>query len=292
MNILITGVSGFVGKVCAEYLLNQGHRIIGLGRSASPFESERFTYSRQNILECDFTSLFEEYEIDAVVHLASVQPAVATSVEEMTRVNGCVLERMLTRGKKIQRWIVASSMNVYGMPELLPVTEESHLQIQGLFPYSLSKLVQEAVVAKAAPGQSVTVLRLASIFGKGNDSGIVFTMMDHLRQGKQLELYSEGKTLKELIHVSDVAGCIAADLAAPPQSNHVINVGYGERITAYEIALRLKVLLKASSEIICSSQPSNRDYSFYYDVAKLKRLYPELPSLSTALEQYVKEMQE
>lgn len=289
MKILITGVTGFIGKACATHCLLNGYDVVGIGRSVTPIQSERFLYIQQDILECDFSELFKKFSFDAVIHLASIQPATSATAEKILLTNGCVLERLLEAGEGISKWIVASSMNVYGIPASLPVTESMPLQSHGNHLYSLSKLVQEAIVSRFSD-RSITVLRLSSVFGKGHDHGIVFTMLDSLRQGHRLDLFSGGKTIKEMIYIRDAVTVIMALLNSSQDGTPFLNIGYGETKSAYEIAGIIKNKLNASSEIRCVETKSNRDYSFYYDVTCLKALYPQLPSLTEALHLYIEEM--
>jgi nucleoside-diphosphate-sugar epimerase len=251
--------------------------------------STEWVYLREDILECDFYGLFRKYNFDAVIHLASVQSAASSSAENMILTNACVLERMLEAGPHIPKWIVASTMNVYGVPDTLPVTEASPLRSSDTNLYSVSKLAQEAVVSRF-PDRSIAVLRLASVFGKGHENGIIHTMRKTLRQGEPLSLFSDGMTIKELIHVSDVAGIVSALLQTLSFGTTPLNVGYGEQKNAFEIANTLKTMLNSTSQIRRVDTKSNRDYSFYYDVTRLRGIYPQLPSLNDALCRYVEEM--
>ena len=70
MRILITGGSGFIGSNISEYLLNQGHQVSAVGRSA---DRHRIHHEDYRYIEADTTSpgkwQKEVGEADAVVNL-------------------------------------------------------------------------------------------------------------------------------------------------------------------------------------------------------------------------------
>jgi NAD dependent epimerase/dehydratase family enzyme len=71
MNTLITGGSGFVGSNLAQFLLNQGHRIIAIGRSAPQHRTRHENY---RYVSADTTEPGEWQadleDVDVVVNLA------------------------------------------------------------------------------------------------------------------------------------------------------------------------------------------------------------------------------
>src|SRR5580704_493096 len=103
MNILITGVAGFIGSHTAEKFLAEGHSIVGID-NFDPFyprhfklhnmdaikESKRFTFLEGDILNKELLNkLFEDNNIEAVIHLAAkagVRPSI-DNIEEYYQAN-------------------------------------------------------------------------------------------------------------------------------------------------------------------------------------------------------------
>ena len=78
MRVLVTGITGFTGSHMAEYLLHNGHEVIGTVRGRSrQTEFIEHIKSRIRLLECDLTDTssvsqtMEEASPDIIFHLAA-----------------------------------------------------------------------------------------------------------------------------------------------------------------------------------------------------------------------------
>ena len=75
MNVLVTGAAGYVGSVCAEVLIGQGHRIIALDnltgghRAAVPSGCD---FQLCDLFDTDrLNQIFQTSKIEAVMHFAA-----------------------------------------------------------------------------------------------------------------------------------------------------------------------------------------------------------------------------
>src|ERR1700734_3961953 len=85
MNILVTGAAGYVGSVCAEVLIAQGHRVIVVDslveghRAAVPSGCE---FYKCDLFDTDqLNKIFGKSEVQAVMHFAA-EALVEKSVRE------------------------------------------------------------------------------------------------------------------------------------------------------------------------------------------------------------------
>jgi nucleoside-diphosphate-sugar epimerase len=292
MNILVTGASGFIGRHVVRFLLNKNQRVVGIGRRKFEADRKGFTFIQNDILDISLRELLKDYQIDNIVHLAAVQPKGNHSFEDFARVNIFTTERLMKECKSVKRFIYTSSMNIYGKPTELPVREVSPVSLNGYDYYSLSKYIAERIIDDNYSGNGVFItLRLASVFGVGHDDGIAYTLYSALRKNEDLELYSEGKTIKEMIHVHDVVQIIGRCLALDEEGNHKVNVGYGEKITLMEIAEFMKNKIASQSKIILLQKKSNRNYDFYYSIDVLRKVIGyNPPQFLEGLSDYIGEM--
>src|SRR5882724_12561 len=132
MNVLVTGVAGYVGSVCAEIMIAKGYRIIGLDnlsaghRSAVPPEC--------NFHSCDLfdaarlNQIFRETEIEAAMHFAG-ESLVEKSVHDpstfyLANIPGGIhlLDAMTRHG--VKKIVFSSSAAVYGEPKQVPIPED------------------------------------------------------------------------------------------------------------------------------------------------------------------------
>ena len=77
MNVLITGMTGFVGSHMAEFCLDQGVKVFGTVRWRSQMENVVGIQDRVHLVECDLTDaasvqrMIAQVQPDRVFHLAA-----------------------------------------------------------------------------------------------------------------------------------------------------------------------------------------------------------------------------
>jgi UDP-glucose 4-epimerase len=282
--VLLTGGAGYIGSHTAVEFLNAGHEIVVVDNlSNSSVKSikrvERLTNKSIEFYEIDlldaikFDKIFDEHDIDAVVHFAGLK-AVGESVSKpldyyrtniTTTLNLC--ESMLKHG--VHDLAFSSSATVYGEPKSMPIDENSPV-IDATNPYGRTKLMIEKIlsdVSASEPSLNIALLRYfnpggAHISGEiGEDpTGIPNNLLPFVSQvavGKREELVvfgedyptHDGTCIRDYIHVVDLAkGHLAAiDKLADNPGLIMCNLGTGtgysvlDIIAAFEKANNVKI---------------------------------------------------
>ncbi|MCL5991806.1 MAG: GDP-mannose 4,6-dehydratase [Bacteroidetes bacterium] len=149
---LITGITGQDGSYLSKLLLEKGYEVIGLTRGLSESSTKNLKYlgidSQIQLDVCDLTDLsnvihvLQKYQPSEVYNLAA-QSSVGKSFEQpigtisfniVSVLN--LLESIKIADKNI-KFYQASTSEMYGKVEDLPINEESH--IHPLSPYAVSK---------------------------------------------------------------------------------------------------------------------------------------------------------
>lgn len=150
---IITGVTGQDGAYLARLLLSLNYKVIGLIRSQYGSNLSRLEYLRLTdkiqLIECDLGDLSQILNIintfkpDEIYNLAA-QSSVSLSfkqpigtIEFNTRSVLNFLEAIKLLNSKI-RFYQASTSEMYGKVDILPITEES--LVHPLSPYAISKV--------------------------------------------------------------------------------------------------------------------------------------------------------
>ena len=136
MAVLITGGSGYIGShTCAE-LLEAGREIIVVDRPehASVLDrvqaavGKRFPFHPLDPLDRrGLQRVFEQHEIEAVIHFAGLQPAALPQEGCHLPIAGTIVLCDVMRQFGVRRLVFSSSASVYGKPKQTPVTEKSPL---------------------------------------------------------------------------------------------------------------------------------------------------------------------
>lgn len=94
MKILLTGVTGYIGKRLLPVLLNEGHEVVCCVRDKKRFDLAKYTDARLSLIEVDFlekSSLAEiPYDIDAayyLIHSMSASIKDFTALESLSATN-------------------------------------------------------------------------------------------------------------------------------------------------------------------------------------------------------------
>jgi nucleoside-diphosphate-sugar epimerase len=158
--VLVTGSSGFLGRALTRSLREQGHQVLGFGRTPL---ADSLVGSLTN--PDDVQSALSSFEPNIVFNLAS-QTDTAPGVEDFS-VNTAGVANLLeavANSASIRRAIWVSSQLVCA-PGYQPVNEEDY---NPSTPYGESKMIGEQLVRRSdGGGKCWTIVRPTSVWGPG-----------------------------------------------------------------------------------------------------------------------------
>jgi nucleoside-diphosphate-sugar epimerase len=278
MNILVTGVEGYIGSVLAPYLMRRGHSVIGLDTG---FYREGCLYHSENpkspaCINKDLRSITEEdlFGFDAVVHLAELSndPLGQHNPTLTYRINhhGTVALAQKCVKAAITRFVYTSSCSVYGAGSGDYKNEQSETNPQTAYA-ECKTLVERDLCTMASDSFSPTFLRNATAYGASphmrfdlvlnNLAGFAWTT-------KEIKMTSDGTPWRPLVHVEDIADAIACTLEAPRHVVHkeVFNVGSTpENYQVREIAQIVADTFPSCKLSFGKSDGDNRSYRVCFD---------------------------
>jgi len=173
-----------------------------------------------------------------VVHLASsTTPGSSAQQPELERANLQLTQQLVdTLQTQPDTHLVffSSGGTVYGDPTRLPVLEDAPLA--PLSPYGATKVAQENLcLALRAQGHAVSILRPSNAYGPGQalkgGFGLVRTLLEHAREGTELQLWGDGENVRDYIYIDDLVDATLR-LLARPESAATYNLGSG---TGYSV---------------------------------------------------------
>jgi len=295
---LLTGCAGFIGwKVC-EFLLADGHRVIGIDNfndaydprlkhwrlgqlEDHPVSEAAFTFHLLDI--CDRESLrglFEEATAGglwaAVINLAA-RAGVRQSVENPwiyfeTNVTGTLNLLELCREFEVKKFVQASTSSLYGANNPRPFREDADTD-GPLSPYAASKKAAEALcyTYHYLYGIDVTVLRYFTVYGPaGRPDMSMFRFVQWISEGRPLIVYGDGKQERDFTYVEDIArGTIAA---LRPLGYEVINLGSDEPIVLSDAIRLVEELVGKKANIEHRPRHPADVLATWADISKAERL--------------------
>ena len=237
MKVLVTGGAGFIGSHVCDKLLAQGFEVLAVDDLSSGRRENldpRVRLHQLDIRSPETAKLIRDEKPDAISHLAA-QMDVRRSVADPrfdadVNIGGFIniLEAAVKAGT---RRVVFSSTGgaIYGEQDVFPAPE-SHPQ-RPCSPYGVSKASGELYLNyyRQQYGLSYTALRYANVYGPRQnphgEAGVVAIFCSRLLEGKDCQIFGEGKQTRDFVFVDDVA---RANLMAV-QSDYVgaVNIGTG-----------------------------------------------------------------
>ncbi len=245
--ILLTGATGFIGKHLLPLLHERGHRVLAVGRHR-PEALPDADFLSADLL--DANALARESsrmaEADVLIHLAAAIPQSSVpgdSLEAMRKANVTSTRTLLdVLPPSVRHIVFASTLDVYGSPQFLPVTEEHPLD--PLTAYGRAKVETEELLRRICTEQSrsLTILRLTQIYGPGEASiKAIPRFMDAIAAGTAPTLFGDGSELRDYLYVADAARAFA--LAVEKETAGTFTIASGSSVSVRHV---LELLLEVS----------------------------------------------
>lgn len=123
--------------------------------------------------------------------------------------------------------------------------------------YAATKLAQEHLLAAwtAAHDTNVSVLRLQNVYGPGQSltnsyTGIVALFARLAREGQSLEVYEDGRIVRDFVYIDDVVDALYAALQRPATGSRRLDIGSGNGTTIHELADKVAAMCDAPAPTV------------------------------------------
>jgi dTDP-glucose 4,6-dehydratase len=262
LRVLITGAAGFLGSHLTDRFIRAGHRVIGMDnfRTGSPDNIAHLMGEKRFLfVEHDVTNyIYVEGSLDGVLLFAS--PASPVDYLEFPiptlKVGSLGTHKTLGLAKsKGARFLLASTSEVYGDPQVHPQTEDYWGHVNPIGPrgvYDEAKRFAEAMTMAyhRYHGVDVRIARIFNTYGprmRPADGRVVSNFIVQALRGEPLSVYGDGSQTRSFCYVDDeVEGIYRLFM-----SDHVgpVNVGNPDEFTIRQLAESVIELTGSSSGI-------------------------------------------
>jgi UDP-glucose 4-epimerase len=244
---VVTGAAGFIGSTLSERLLTNGAEVVGIDSFTDYYPREikernltaarahpKFQFVEARIKDADLPRL-----LDGITHLfhLAAQAGVRKSwgrdfavyTENNIEATQILLEACV--GKRLDRFVYASSSSVYGDRVPMPMREDA--LPQPVSPYGVSKLAAEQLcyLYHVNYGVPTVALRYFTVYGPRQrpDMGFHQFLRAAIRQ-QPITVFGDGEQTRDFTFVSDA---VSATVAAATRgiAGRVYNIGGGSRVS-------------------------------------------------------------
>ena len=283
---LVTGGAGFLGSHLCDTLLRRGHRVICVDNvetgSLRNIEHIRdpatFRFLQLDIVEPYFV---DDEPIDVVYHLAS--PASPIDYLRLPlhtlKVGSYGTHHTLGLAKKHRaRFLIASTSEVYGDPQVHPQHEEYWGHVNPIGPrgvYDEAKRYAEALTMAYHRQQGVdtAIIRIFNTYGarmRAHDGRAIPTFLRQALQDRPITVFGSGQQTRSFCYVDDlIRGMIAL---AESGEHDPVNIGNPDEFTLLELAEAVIDVTGSKSEIVFEALPTDDPKQRKPDISRAKEL--------------------
>ena len=230
MQVLVTGVAGFIGMHIAKQLLENGCKVVGIDNLNDYYDIElkksrlsqlncksyNFTFEKIDINETEkISNFFKKHKFELVIHLAA-QAGVRYSIENPhiyidTNIKGFLNILESCKDQNIKNLIYASSSLVYGnnsdtdFKELDDTNEPISL-------YGATKKSNELMAFTYSNLYNINIigLRFFTVYGPwGRPDMALFKFTHAILQDNPIQIYNNGKMIRDFTYIDDVVESVS-----------------------------------------------------------------------------------
>lgn len=278
--VLITGVTGFIGRYIARQFTQAGWSVIGIGTRPpenAPTQSLSL-YKQIKLPSPELGGLIQEWQPQVCVHCAA-RASVPLSVSEPAADfnNGVVVTFGLLDALRIYapecKVIYLSSAAVYGNPTTLPITENHSLH--PISPYGYHKLLCEQLCQEFfhVYSLSTSIVRIFSAYGPGLRRQVVWDICYKALTNSSVNLQGTGNESRDFIHGRDIAKAIYTLVEQSPCQGNVYNLASGRETTIKELTNLILDRLKVKVDVHFDGvSPLGKPLNWQADISSIKQL--------------------
>jgi dTDP-glucose 4,6-dehydratase len=281
---LVTGGAGFLGSHLCDELLRRGHRVIcvdnletGSLRNIEHIRRPEFVFLQSDIVE----PYYVEEPVDFVYHLAS--PASPIDYLRLPlhtlKVGSHGTHHTLGLAKAHRaRFLLASTSEVYGDPQIHPQTEDYWGHVNPIGPrgvYDEAKRYAEALTMAYHRQQGVdtAIVRIFNTYGarmRPHDGRAIPTFLRQALTDRPITVFGDGSQTRSFCYVEDL---IRGLIALAESSEHLpVNIGNPDEFTLLELAETVISVTSSRSEIVHEALPTDDPKQRRPDIARARDL--------------------
>lgn len=280
---LVLGGNGFIGGALVRKLVANGEHVRVMDRSCPNEKRLGDILDKIEYIEKDFSSEPDISKIlDGITDIfhcvTATYPGDADgnpTFDIEANVIGMVkfLQRLVPYFNDIRLFFLSSGGAVYGHPSSLPIAEDNHTN--PISAYGVSKVTIENFLHmyKVQYGLDYVVFRISNPYGNtqslSSGFGAIAVFTHNIVRDKEIEIWGDGSSIRDYIHVDDVADVMVQASRSECLNHHIYNIGSGEGKSLIEVIGIIESLFRKKAIISYKPDRPFDVTSNYLDISRI-----------------------
>ena len=289
MDVLITGVAGFIGSKVAKRFIAEGYKVYGIDDLSSGNINN--IPKDINFIKADLIDPLSLSKIpstcEIIIHLAgqsSGEISFHNPIEDLKK-NTITTLNLINFGikNKVKKILYASSMSVYGDFNCsnAGVKEEDEFSPKSC--YGIGKLSSEKYLKIYQNQLPFVALRMFNVYGPGQDmnnmrQGMVSIFLSQAIKDKKIVIKGSLRRFRDFIYIDDVVECWYKASLNENILNQDINIGTGKKTTVNDLVKKIQSITKVDEISIQGGTPCDQ-LGIYSDITKLNQIVNVKPKV-------------
>lgn len=261
-NVLITGGLGFIGSNLAHELVKAGSNVTVVDSLLPDYGGNLFNIEEiKNKIHINLADIRSFHSIQALVKNKDIIFNLAGQVSHIDSMNdpftdldiNCTSQLSLLeacrRNDPNVKIVFASTRQIYGKPEYLPI-DETHI-LKPTDVNGINKMAGEwyHILYNNIHGIKACSLRLTNTFGprqlmKHNRQGFIPWFIRQILEGEEIKIFGTGEQLRDMNYVDDVNRAFLLAAASDISNGKIYNLGHYQPISLKDF---VKALIEANN---------------------------------------------
>ena len=284
-HVLVAGGAGFLGSHLCERLLAQGHRVLcvdsydtgHVGNVAHLLADPAFTLVKHDV--CVPLGVTVDWIFNLACPASPVQyqkhPIRTTRTSVVGTLN--LLDLASACGA---RFLLASTSEVYGDPEVHPQPESYRGNVSSIGPracYDEGKRCAESLCMdfRRERGTDVRIARIFNTYGprmRDDDGRVVSNFVCQALRGEPITLFGDGGQTRSFCYVDDLVDGLIALMACEDPVDGPVNLGNPQELSMRTLADTVLALTQAASGRVFLALPADDPRRRCPDITRARQL--------------------
>jgi 2-alkyl-3-oxoalkanoate reductase len=223
LKIFITGITGFVGGVLANYFIKMGYAVTGIGRSVHlPLNVNNAC----GYLQQDITKILLPIKADIVIHSAAITSDSA-SYDELYLANTIGTRNVINACVGVKKFILISTSSVYSFTHNKAYREEdAGNDFDLISDYGKTKFLAEKELLQCNKFEHFFILRPRAIYGVGDT--VLLPRLLKLVKGNKLYLPASIAKKISLTHIDSLVNAVILSIEKATMKSTTYNIADAE----------------------------------------------------------------